>query len=538
MYSILALMAKYKKIFLIPFLFFGSWFLLVNLSIAEDLTPTITDIQTKNIGEGTFLDVAFYNSKVWLAIQQGANTLNLYSTSSNFSNLKTEKTFTFGVVEGEAFPRLTNYNNNLWLVYRDNKDNQAKLWNLKTGSTEILGSGQTGGADPVAFGNGFVAWQKADANFSIMVRRIDGSKGSEQNVGPGRPTGLSRILEDGSVVLVDDDRDILSNGTRPSFAGSLAVVEGQDGGAIIVNTEDDTVLSTLFDGQISFTPRIATDDKGNYVVATWGSGGTGVRLATFKGPVSSETSETEPNPTTPGKPFTSTSPIYAPTEGLPTDLGDLIQKIFGWSLSVLGIAVFVMVFYAGFLWLTAAGNTSRIGEARSRITNAVFGAVLLLSSYLILYTINPDFVKCTFNLPGLGETTKDDDVACEEEEVPIPADSLLADLQAERAKYGDLLTHDEVGELLNAVAWKNKDAGWGLLSKSSGNNCNQKPGGPKISCDYLVHKPSGLGSDFLIGAPGTKDDGTLVSGPSTPTWGDACPPNPPEPERWLAPIEP
>lgn len=94
-----------------------------------------------------------------------------------------------------------------------------------------------------------------------------------------------------------------------------------------------------------------------------------------------------------------------PTQGLPTNLGGLIQQIFAWSLGILGISLFVMFFYSGFLWLTAAGNTSKIGEARTHMTNAVFGAILLLSSYLILYTINPDFVKNTVNLPGLGPTT-------------------------------------------------------------------------------------------------------------------------------------
>ncbi|KKS13368.1 MAG: hypothetical protein UU70_C0017G0004 [Candidatus Yanofskybacteria bacterium GW2011_GWA1_41_6] len=98
------------------------------------------------------------------------------------------------------------------------------------------------------------------------------------------------------------------------------------------------------------------------------------------------------------------APVYptAPTQGLPTDLGQLIQQIFTWSLGILGISVFVMFFYSGFLWLTSAGNTSRVGEAKTHMTNAVFGAILLLSSYLILYTINPDFVINTVNLPGLG----------------------------------------------------------------------------------------------------------------------------------------
>ncbi|MDP3763508.1 MAG: hypothetical protein Q8Q92_02540 [bacterium] len=103
-----------------------------------------------------------------------------------------------------------------------------------------------------------------------------------------------------------------------------------------------------------------------------------------------------------GQPFSNPVSVSAPTQGLPTDLGQLIQQIFTWSLAVLGIAVFVMVFYAGFLWLTAAGNTAKVGDAKSRITNAVFGAIILLSAYLILYTINPDFVRSSVNIPGLG----------------------------------------------------------------------------------------------------------------------------------------
>lgn len=102
-----------------------------------------------------------------------------------------------------------------------------------------------------------------------------------------------------------------------------------------------------------------------------------------------------------GAPFPVQPGTAPPTEGLPTDLGQLIQQIFTWSLGILGISVFVMFFYSGFLYLTAAGNTARTGEAKTHMTNAVFGAILLLSAYLILYTINPDFVKSTVNLPGL-----------------------------------------------------------------------------------------------------------------------------------------
>ncbi|PIR42021.1 MAG: hypothetical protein COV30_00695 [Candidatus Yanofskybacteria bacterium CG10_big_fil_rev_8_21_14_0_10_37_15] len=105
-----------------------------------------------------------------------------------------------------------------------------------------------------------------------------------------------------------------------------------------------------------------------------------------------------------GDPFpASKSQPTIPSQNSPTNLGQLIQQIFTWSLSLLGVAIFVSFFYAGFLWLTAAGNTAKTGEAKKRMTNAIFGAILLLSAYLILNTINPNFVRSSLTLPGLGK---------------------------------------------------------------------------------------------------------------------------------------
>ncbi len=95
----------------------------------------------------------------------------------------------------------------------------------------------------------------------------------------------------------------------------------------------------------------------------------------------------------------------SPTLGIPTgykSLGELITFIFAWSLRLLGITVFVMIFYAGVIWMTAHGDTGQVGDAKKRMTNAVLGAILLLSAYLILYTINPNLVGGTFTLPGIG----------------------------------------------------------------------------------------------------------------------------------------
>ena len=199
--------------------------------------------------------------------------------------------------------------------------------------------------------------------------------------------------------------------------------------------------------------------------------------------------------------FTTQPTLTPPTQGLPTDLGQLISQIFTWSLGILGISVFVMFFYSGFLWLTAAGNTSKIGEAKTHMTNAVFGAILLLSSYLILYTINPDFIKSTVNLPGLGTTsppgTEPPGPSCPNLPAtePEPA-SLKAQVQAEIDKYTLPTTPEQQGVIMNTVAWNNKDSGWVLLGKAGGNNC-PSPAGIDISCDYLVHQPTMYGYDIF-----------------------------------------
>lgn len=97
---------------------------------------------------------------------------------------------------------------------------------------------------------------------------------------------------------------------------------------------------------------------------------------------------------------------YAQAVGLPTfdqqDLPAFIQSIYSFVLTVVGIVVFVRILYSGFQLLLAKGNVSKIADARTKITNAIVGAILLFAAYLILYIINPDLVKNTFNFSLTG----------------------------------------------------------------------------------------------------------------------------------------
>ena len=77
------------------------------------------------------------------------------------------------------------------------------------------------------------------------------------------------------------------------------------------------------------------------------------------------------------------------------DLGTYINLIYTYGLSIAGILVVVMIMIAGAMYIIGSrgGNTEEVTKAKERISNALIGLVLLLSSYLILSIINPDTVE-------------------------------------------------------------------------------------------------------------------------------------------------
>ena len=62
-----------------------------------------------------------------------------------------------------------------------------------------------------------------------------------------------------------------------------------------------------------------------------------------------------------------------------------------------GIVALVVLVIAGFRYFTSFGNPEAIKRAREQILSALLGLAIILSSWLIIYSINPDFVK--FKMP-------------------------------------------------------------------------------------------------------------------------------------------
>lgn len=52
-------------------------------------------------------------------------------------------------------------------------------------------------------------------------------------------------------------------------------------------------------------------------------------------------------------------------------------------LGLLGIILLGLIMYAGFLWMTAGGDTDQVGKAKDYIKNAVIGLVIVTASYII-----------------------------------------------------------------------------------------------------------------------------------------------------------
>ena len=84
--------------------------------------------------------------------------------------------------------------------------------------------------------------------------------------------------------------------------------------------------------------------------------------------------------------------IFSPTD--PPE--KIFAGLFNFLLGFVGIGALVMIVIEGIKYMTSGGDQSKIGDAKRRIWNAVWGLILALISYILLQTINPDLIK-----PGL-----------------------------------------------------------------------------------------------------------------------------------------
>ncbi|HTK04231.1 MAG TPA: pilin [Candidatus Eisenbacteria bacterium] len=76
---------------------------------------------------------------------------------------------------------------------------------------------------------------------------------------------------------------------------------------------------------------------------------------------------------------------FASATGLSTfDLRTYVGRIVRYFLGLLGIIAVTLMIYAGYIWMTSAGNPEKIDKAKKIMQNAVIGLVIIVSAYAIV----------------------------------------------------------------------------------------------------------------------------------------------------------
>jgi len=88
-----------------------------------------------------------------------------------------------------------------------------------------------------------------------------------------------------------------------------------------------------------------------------------------------------------------------------SDLKSFVESIYKFGIWTVGIAAVLMITIGGFMYLTSAGNTSKMDVAKKVVTDAIIGLVVALGAYLILYVINPDLININIGMKQMGTSS-------------------------------------------------------------------------------------------------------------------------------------
>ncbi len=124
--------------------------------------------------------------------------------------------------------------------------------------------------------------------------------------------------------------------------------------------------------------------------------------------ISPSVAEPDPRAATPQKtaPLTFTPNVPIPglfdEKDIPIDetfFGRYVSSFYIFFAGVAGILAVVVMMWGGFHYITSAGNPQKMKQGQEIISNAVIGLILVLTSYVLLRTINPNLVS--LNLTSL-----------------------------------------------------------------------------------------------------------------------------------------
>lgn len=82
-----------------------------------------------------------------------------------------------------------------------------------------------------------------------------------------------------------------------------------------------------------------------------------------------------------------------------TDPRVTVPRIVNGALGLLGTVATMLVLYAGFLWMTAAGNEEKATQAKSILTTSVIGLIIIMMAYSISRFVISESYRATTGGP-------------------------------------------------------------------------------------------------------------------------------------------
>ena len=103
-------------------------------------------------------------------------------------------------------------------------------------------------------------------------------------------------------------------------------------------------------------------------------------------------------------------------ETVETEPANYVKYIFNFAILISGLIALGVLIYAGSAYLASAGNPEKTKDAKDQILSAFLGLIILLGSYLILTTINPQLRHFNFEpLKPISLEIKGGVLLCKEE---------------------------------------------------------------------------------------------------------------------------
>jgi len=81
--------------------------------------------------------------------------------------------------------------------------------------------------------------------------------------------------------------------------------------------------------------------------------------------------------------------------GQPKPLTQIIGQIINVALGFLGIVLLFYLLYAGFLWMTAGGDEGKVKTARTMISQAIIGLIIIVAAFAISTFVLGSLVNAT-----------------------------------------------------------------------------------------------------------------------------------------------